>query len=152
MLTIRLFEPTDKEIYLAYSKDFYANGAALHPIPENQMENTFSHLMNGTPYADGFMLLSDGEKAGYCLVSFLWSTEAGGLVALIDELYVSPAFRGLKLGNQFLEQIETYYQDKIVGLRLEVCASNTGAIRLYQKHGYDFLDYRQMVKKLTDRK
>ena len=148
MLTIRLFEEKDKETYLTYSRDFYANGAALHPIPEAHMENTFSHLVEGMPYSDGFMLLSDGKEAGYCLISFLWSTEAGGLVALIDELYVSPAFRGLKLGNQFLEKIEAYYQDKIVALRLEVCVSNEGAIRLYQKHGYEFLEYRQMIKKL----
>ena len=148
MLKFRRFQSDDKEIYLAYSKDFYENGAALHSIPQSHMENTFDSLLNGNPHADGFMLLSDEERAGYCLVSFLWSTEAGGLLALIDELYVSPAFRGLKLGGSFLEQLEQYYGNRIVGLRLEVCDTNQGAIRLYQKHGYDFLNYRQMIKLL----
>ena len=148
MLEFRKFESDDKEIYLAYSKDFYGNGAALHPIPQSHMEHTFESLLAGSPYADGFMLLSDGKRAGYCLISFLWSTEAGGLLALIDELYVSPDFRGLKLGGSFLEQLEEYYGDRIVGLRLEVCGTNQGAIRLYQRHGYDFLEYRQMIKYL----
>lgn len=148
MLTIKLFSEEDRDSYLTFSRDFYSGGAALHPIPESHMQHTFDRLVQGMPYADGFMLYDDGKRAGYCLISFLWSTEAGGLVALIDELYVSPDFRGKKIGNTFLDQIEAYYQGKIVGFRLEVCESNDGAIRLYQKHGFDFLNYRQMIKPL----
>ncbi len=146
MLSIRPFSEEDKESYLHFSRDFYSGGAALHPIPEEYMEHTFDRLVSGMPHGDGFMLWDDDKRVGYCLISFLWSTEAGGLLALIDELYISPDFRGKKLGSTFLEQIESYYQDKIVGLRLEVCASNQGAIRLYQRYGFQFLDYRQMIK------
>lgn len=146
MLEFRLFEPEDRETYLVFSKDFYSGGAALGGIPQEFAERTFDRVLEGSPFADGFMLLSDGERAGYCLISFLWSTEAGGLLALIDELYVSPTFRGKQLGGSFLQQLEQYYAGRIVGFRLEVCGTNLGAIRLYQRQGFDFLEYRQMRK------
>ncbi len=146
MLAIKPFVEEDRETYLCFGRDFYSGGAALHSIPEQYMEHTFDCLISGMPYADGFMLWDGDQRAGYCLISFLWSTEAGGLLALIDELYISPDFRGKKLGSTFLEEIEAYYQGKIVGLRLEVCDTNEGAIRLYQRHNFRFLDYRQMLK------
>ena len=151
MLTMKPFSEEDRESYLTFSRDFYSGGAALHPIPDAHMQNTFNRLLEGMPYSDGYMLFWEDKRAGYALVSFLWSTEAGGLVAFLDELYVSPEFRGLGIGNLFLEQIEARYQGQIVGLRLEVCESNSGAIRLYRKHGYDDLDYRQMIKTLTEK-
>lgn len=146
MLSIRTFSQADREAYLLFSRDFYSGGAALHPIPEAHMQHTFDRLAAGIPHADGFMLWDDDQRAGYCLISFLWSTEAGGLLALIDELYISPDHRGKALGSTFLKEIEAHYKGKIVGFRLEVCASNEGAIRLYQRHGFQFLDYRQMIK------
>lgn len=149
MLNVRLFSAEDKDCYLKFSKDFYLSGAALEPIPEENMCCTFETLLTGTPHADGFMILSDDIPAGYCLVSFWWSTEMGGLLALIDELYISPEFRGKQLGSAFLQYIEAYYKGRIVGLRLEVCFSNQGAIRLYEKQGYHFLEYRQMIKRLV---
>ena len=149
MLNVRLFSASDKERYLKFSKDFYTSGAALEPIPEEHMHRTFDALIADNPHADGFMILSDDIPVGYCLISFLWSTEMGGLLALIDELYISPDFRGQKLGSAFLQYIEEYYKGRIVGLRLEVCSSNRGAIRLYEKQGFHFLEYRQMIKKLA---
>ncbi len=149
MLNVRLFSDSDKECYLKFSKDFYVSGAALEPIPEEHMCRTFDSLIAGNPHTDGFMLLSGDVAVGYCLVSFLWSTEMGGLIALIDELYVSPDYRGQQLGSAFLEYLEEYYKDKIVGFRLEVCQSNQGAIRLYERHGFRFLEYRQMIKRLS---
>ena len=149
MLNVRLFSASDKERYLKFSKDFYTSGAALEPIPEEHMHRTFDALIADNPHADGFMILSDDIPVGYCLISFLWSTEMGGLIALIDELYVSSDYQGQKLGSAFLQYIEKYYKGKIVGLRLEVCSSNLGAIRLYEKQGFHFLEYRQMIKKLA---
>ena len=43
----------------------------------------------------------DGVPAGYALLSFTHSNESGGLVVLIEEVYVDAAFRGKKIGTKF---------------------------------------------------
>ena len=103
MLNVRLFSASDKERYLKFSKDFYTSGAALEPIPEEHMHRTFDALIADNPHADGFMILSDDIPVGYCLISFLWSTDMGGLFAVIDELYVCSDYQGHILGSAFLQ-------------------------------------------------
>ena len=69
----------------------------------------------------------------------------GGMVALLEELYFTPGFRGKGLGTQALEWFREQYASAR-RLRLEVNRENEGAIRLYQRKGYHFLEYLQMVE------
>ena len=54
-------------------------------------------------------------------------------------------FRGKGLGTQALEWFREQYASAR-RLRLEVNRENEGAIRLYQRKGYHFLEYLQMVE------
>ena len=87
----------------------------------------------------------EDRPAGYILVSHTWSNEVGGMVALLEELYFVPEFRGKGLGTEALEWFRKEYESAR-RLRLEVNRENEGAIRLYQRKGYHFLEYLQMVE------
>ena len=112
--------------------------------PDN-FRHTFEACVSGNPYTEGFLLEVDGQPAGYILVSHTWSNEVGGMVALLEELYFTPEFRGKGLGTQALEWFREQYASAR-RLRLEVNRENEGAIRLYQRKGYHFLEYLQMVE------
>ncbi len=145
-MILRDFVASDWEIYRDFSKDFYSGGATLHSIGEENMRATFQAVCDGTPYARGVIIEQQGKPAGYVLLSFTWSNEAGGEVVILEELYVAPEFRGQKMGSAVMDWLTDTYGQKAMRLRLEVCKENVGAMHLYEKKGFTRLDYIQMVR------
>jgi GNAT superfamily N-acetyltransferase len=143
-MTIRKPEPRDREDYLAMSKEFYSTDAVLQPVPEENFAKTFDLLLSGSLYADAYFAEEDGKAAGYALLSFSWSNEAGGMVVWLEEIYVRPKFRGTGVGSRLIGRIFRDYGGKAVRFRLETEDSNTGARRLYERLGFRDFPYRQM--------
>ena len=145
---IRRMNISDKDSFFNMSKEFYESGAALQNIPERNIIMTFDTVISGSPYADAYIISSDGKPAGYALLAITYSNEAGGIVAWIEEIYILSEYRVKGLGAKLIEFIEEEYKDKAVKLRLEVEESNKGAARLYERLGFKYLDYIQMHKPL----
>jgi ribosomal protein S18 acetylase RimI-like enzyme len=145
---IRKINPDDKPKFIAMVKDFYSSNAVLHNIPEANIAKTFTTIISGSPFVKGFMFEYQGEIAGYSLLTFTYSNEAGGLVLWIDELYIAPDYQGKGLGTEIFAFIKTTYTNQVSRIRLEVEKSNQNAIKLYRKHNFTDLGYLQMVKDL----
>lgn len=143
---IRELRQEDREVFLEMCKKFYQSSAVLHGIPTANMEETFRRVVAGSPYAQGYLLTHQGETAGYLLTSTTYSNEVGGLVIWLEELYLEEKFRGLGLGGAAMEYIRQNCPADVRRLRLEVTPCNQGAIRLYERKGYEKLDYIQMVQ------
>ena len=141
---IRKIEAKDKYAFLEMNHTFYHSEAVLHTIPEKNAADTFSLILNGSPYADAYMLEEDGEICGYVLLALTHSNEAGGLVVWIEEIYIKDNFRGRGLGGRCIEFLKQCYP-KAVRFRLEVSDSNEAVKRLYARHGFSALSYQQMV-------
>lgn len=129
-------------------QEFYRSSAVLHEIPAAYMEETFRRVTSGSPYARGYILSKDehSEPSGYLLTSITYSNEAGGLVLWLEELYLRESARGLGLGSEAMEYVKKNRPADVKRLRLEVTAHNSGAIRLYERLGYEQLNYVQMVQ------
>lgn len=127
---------------LSLMKEFYNSSAVLHSVPEANMQYTLQHY--DSPYIDLLVIVHEEQVAGYVQLSLTHSTEAGGLVVLIEEVYVSPQFQGKGLGTMALKYILDKYQHAS-RFYLEVCASNTGAISLYKRLGFERLPYEQYI-------
>jgi ribosomal protein S18 acetylase RimI-like enzyme len=138
----------DEEKFASLVTAFYQSKAALHLIEPEKIRRTLQLLAAGSPWLAGYLIESQGQIAGYVLLSFSYSNECGGMVLWIEELYVTPQFSGQGLGRATLKEIEKRYADHCVRLRLEVRADNENAIGLYRSEGYKELNYRQMVKDL----
>ena len=95
---------------------------------------------------DFIILEFDDNVAGFAHLSFTWSTEAGGMVVLIEDLYIKPAFRGKGLGSFFFNAIFDEYEPLACRYRLEVSESNKRAKKLYESLGFEDLNYGQMVR------
>ena len=117
-------------------------------VPESYFNTTIDMILNGSPYAEGWLVEHGGRPAGYGLIAKSYSNEVGGLVVWLEELYIAEEFRGLGLGSKLIAYIEDQYRDRAARFRLEVTDSNVGAKRLYQKLGYERLSYEQMIKDL----
>lgn len=143
---IKEFSLTDKNIYLEMSKEFYSSNAVLHPISDDNLNMTFEACVTESPYTRGYIIYSEDIPAGYLLLSFTWSNEAGGICVLVEELYIRSDFQGKGLGSLVFDFLEDQYKFKAKRLRLEVAAENEGAINLYYRKGYEDIGYLQMIK------
>jgi len=150
-IQIRDFNAGDREDYLRLSEEFYSSPAVVHGVPADHFVRTFEKCLEKSPYLRGLALMQEGNFAGYCLLSFTWSNEAGGIVVLLEEAYISPDYQGHGLGSKLLCFIEEEYRDRARRLRLEVTEVNKGAIKLYSQMGYESFDYLQMIKELPEK-
>jgi GNAT superfamily N-acetyltransferase len=135
----------DRGIFLEMAEKFYSSDAVSHTIERHILEATFDTALNKSPLMRAVIIENDGTPAGFALLAFSYATEVGGLVVLLEDIYVSEACRGKGIGGKFLQFMESEYPSA-KRYRLEVAKDNTGAINLYTRAGYKKLDYVQMVK------
>lgn len=143
---IRRVEKQDKDIFIKLTKEFYQTDAVLSSIPEENISKTFEMIISNSPYVDGYFYFYKEKVAAYCLLSFTYSNEAGGLVLLIEELYVAPEFQRKGIGTKLLSFLEKKYYDQVAIMRLEVMRNNIQAQNLYLEKGFKELKYIQMIK------
>ena len=100
--------------------------------------------MRSDVYAECFIIEYEGAAAGFGLISKTFSQESGGLVVWIEELYIRQQFRSKGLGREFFEFLEK--NRPASRYRLEIEPDNVRARALYERLGFEQLDYMQMVK------
>jgi len=145
-IIFRDFIKTDKQVYLKMSNAFYSTDAVDHVVPKEFFEYTFGKCCDINPYVRGLMIECEGKIAGYIILSFTYSNEVGGMVLLIEEVYVNPDFRGKGIISKFFAFLDEEYSGKVKRFRLEVTESNRHAIEIYERFGYKKLEYVQMIR------
>lgn len=98
-------------------------------------------IERATTHPDQFSIsiFKDGDHCiGYCLLPQFWSNEYNGLVTIIDELYVIPAYRGKGISTRFIRMLEQ--SGRQVLLQLEVFHENPKAQELYKRLGFSVID------------
>ena len=142
---IREITKDDREIFIELEEKFYNSEAVIHPVPKEYIINTYKEVTSDSPYAKAYIIEKDNEIAGYSQISLTYSSEVGGLVVLIEELFILRDYRNSGLGSEFLDFIEKEFPEA-KRFRLEVEKANEGARRLYEDKGFKELEYIQMVK------
>lgn len=147
-MTIRALMPSDFDKVLSMMTVFYASDALLVHPEEAVLRRTLADAIGDSPFLQGFGMDTDRGLAGYGMVAMSYSTEAGGLCAWIEDIYVCPEYRGHGFGTAFLEFVKQRYENQVVRIRLEAEPENTRAMAVYRKAGYEILGYTQLVKEL----
>lgn len=142
--SLRKMTASDKAEFISMSRDFYSSDAVFAPVPESFHEQAFDEIINGSPYADCLFFVNDGKVAGYALMAFTYSREAGGKCVWADELYIKPEYRGSGAAKYFFSMLPSLYP--AARYRLEVEPDNVRAKKLYASQGFNALPYEQMKK------
>ncbi|MGN1169985.1 MAG: GNAT family N-acetyltransferase [Acutalibacteraceae bacterium] len=143
---VRKVTPQDKEMYLSLTEKFYQSDAVSHNIPLENRLNTWDEIIRSDEYADCYFVIKDGDVAGYMLLAYTFSQEAGGKTAWIEEIYILPEFRSMGLGSELFDFIKAEIEPDCARLRLEVEADNIRAKKLYKSLGFKQLEYEQMIR------
>lgn len=144
-IKFRKFTKDDRADYLRMANAFYSPPAVLHEPDKAVFNANFDEAIKPDGKLLAYMITADGNICGFGLSSFKFETEVGGTTLWLEELYIEPDYRGKGIGSKYFEFMKSEYSGKIKRLRLEVGAENFGAIRLYERNGFEFLDYRQMI-------
>ncbi len=147
-MTIRKLQKADFDNVLSMMLVFYASDALLIHPSEAVLRKTLTDALADTPYLEAFGFEENGRLAGYGMVAMSYSTEAGGLCAWIEDIYIEPEHRGKGYGTSFLGFVKERYQDRVVRIRLEAEPENERAMTVYRKAGFEILGYTQLVKEL----
>jgi len=103
---------------------------------KSQRERILEFVANPA-YGALFLIVFDGQIAGYAVLAYGFSFEYGGKDAFIDELFVSEPFRNRGLGSEALIEISDFARSQAVKvLHLETEAENSRAKALYLRHGF----------------
>jgi GNAT superfamily N-acetyltransferase len=91
-----------------------------------------------------------GRSVGYLLAVYLFSLEHGGLMAEIDEFFVTPEKRSLKIGAALLDAATAAMTQRgISHIQLQLGTHNAHGKRFYEQHGFEQLsEYTLLYKSL----
>ena len=80
---------------------------------------------------------ADGRLCGYLLAVFMFSLEHGGMMAEIDEVFVSPDMRSKGAGSRLLARAERDLAARgLLRLQLQLGVGNERARLFYGRHGF----------------
>lgn len=145
MFNIREMKADDRQDVLEMAKDFYNSDAVDHEVGVDVLSKTFEDAVGKEPSVWGVILCEGEEVIGFSYFTSCYACEVGGKVLILEELYMKESSRGKGYGKKYFQWVFDTYQD-IARFRLEVTDANEPAMGLYKKLGFEFLDYRQMIK------
>lgn len=98
-------------------------------------------LLHGALFAQGlarcWLAEQAGQVGGYLLAVLVFSLEHGGMMAEIDEFFVTPAFRGRGIGAALLLTAENALRESGVRrVQLQLGSENARARQFYTARGY----------------
>lgn len=145
MFTIRTMIADDYDAVMSMVDAFYQSPAVDHKVEREVLEETFRAAVNPEEtLLRGILLEEDGSAVGFGYITECYSCEAGGRCVFFEELYFKPECRGKGYGTEVFHWVKQEYPNH-PRIRLEVTDVNANAIRLYERLGFRFLDYRQMI-------
>lgn len=107
------------------------------PLDENANKQVLRRLLENENFGKAWLILCDGETAGYIVLTFGYSLEYAGRDALVDELYLREQFRRQGIGKLALKFIAEFCATiNIRAVHLEVEHANEAALELYRKSGF----------------
>lgn len=92
------------------------------------------------------MVLVFGEKPLGIVHGMLREDPYMGVsMGVLAWIYVDAAARGQGVADQLVEALMQWFREKgVEGRLVYVTASNTTAVKLYQRHGFEVIDYRML--------
>lgn len=114
-------------------------------------EKALGDILGSEDYGNIYIISAGSESAGYVVAANCFSLEFHGRFVLIDELYLSEAYRGKGVAMAAMQQIEELCRSRgIHAIRLEVAKTNVRARGVYGKAGFIKEERDLMTKWITE--
>jgi len=109
---------------------------AIDGFDRSRIEALLGDLLS-EPERGAIWIAQDGMICGYLTVVYAFSLEHGGLMAEIDEIYVSPEARSAGVGSLLVTRAENDLKNRgLTRLQLQLGTGNDRGRRFYERHGF----------------
>ncbi len=143
-MNIRNIKESDKNEIITMMREFYSSPAVLSDGSDEIFQKDIDACLSDSPYIEGFVFECDNYLAGYAMIAKSFSTEFGKNCIWVEDLFIKKEFRAHGIGSRFLRFIDDSFPDCVI--RLEVEKENEAAVHVYEKAGFGFIDYDEMIK------
>jgi GNAT superfamily N-acetyltransferase len=128
--------------------DFYSEAGLA--LDRGGAAAAFTALLDDPRMGYVWLVERGADIAGYVLVTVVFAMEYGGPVAVVDDFYVRPAFRGVGLGTAALAEVcRACASFGMRGMRVEVGRDNLLAQAVYRSAGFAAVDHQLMTLRLS---
>ena len=132
-VTVRRASLDDADALVTLASEFYA--ADGHRYDEALVRGALDPLLRNDEYGVAWLAGDPDASAGYAVVTWGYSLEAGGREAVLDEIYVRRRRQGV--GDRLLQfVVDDCRRRGLARLYLETEAGNDEARRFYVRHGF----------------
>lgn len=136
-------------------EELFTLEADFQPDASKQARALTQLLTNTEPYDEPRSLVWVAETGqqviGLCTVQVYISTAEGGRVGLVEDVIVDVAYRQRGVGQAMLAGLEAWgRQQGLLRLQLLADSHNQGALRFYQRHGWQQTQLTALRKPLGD--
>jgi ribosomal protein S18 acetylase RimI-like enzyme len=131
--------PADEPAVIDMALALYREDAGERTVGREDVARTLRHFAAHPDRGRVLALELRGELVGYAILVAFWSNEWGGLICVLDELYVRPHARGRGLVSALVAALTAGAVEPFtdpVALDLEVSPDNHRARALYRRLGF----------------
>jgi ribosomal protein S18 acetylase RimI-like enzyme len=124
--------PQLMELMYGYIVDFYKR-----PCPnEAALKHLVNHLLDNPSFGLQFVAEKDGLLIGFATLYFSFSTLQVKRIAILNDLYVLPDYRGQKVGEKLFKTCVSYIREEgFAYMTWETAEDNFVAQSFYEKMG-----------------
>jgi GNAT superfamily N-acetyltransferase len=143
------FTPSDIREFSDMVFSLYGEDDHGEVMTEEKIGRTLETFASNPERGGVVLFRFDTEIVGYALVIPFWSNEYGGMIAIVDELYVKPIWRRRGCARQFFSFLAGNPREELKALLVSVSPSNVAAGECYKALGFNTDSNSMMVKKLS---
>jgi GNAT superfamily N-acetyltransferase len=131
------FASTDDAAAIAALVERYWEFESIEGFDPLRVATLLAQLISEPQRGACWVAEAGGRLRGYLLAVFVFSLEHGGLMAEIDEVFVSDEFRSAGLGSLLVTRAERDLAERgMVRLQLQLGLHNERARNFYERHGF----------------
>ena len=129
--------------------EFYSDSPfTLNP---RRATEAFAPLLADDRLGHVWFIRAGSEAVGYIVLTFAYSMEYGGPSAVVDDLFIRPAFRGIGLGKAVLSEISSFCAARGVrAIHVETGTDNPAALAAYRRVGFVDTERAHLTLKLAE--
>lgn len=136
-MEIRQASSTDIPQLCVLLNSLFTQEAEFSPDTERQAIG-LGAIIEGDGIGDILVAVEADEIIGMVNLLYTISTALGSRVAILEDMIIAPAFRGLGMGSLLLEQAIDFAKNKgCKRITLLTDSDNERAQQFYQKHGFE---------------
>jgi GNAT superfamily N-acetyltransferase len=125
----------DIERLVTLMGEFYAEGG--YPLERGRAARVFVDLVANERLGQVWLIEAESHAVGHLVVTLCFSMEFGGMIAIVDDLYVQPAYRGRGLATAALAEARGWCAGRgIRAMKVETGPDNAAAQAVYRRAGF----------------